>query len=126
MDLHACGYNFLIQMRSGEPPYWPVMREWHRRAEMIFNKKRRPLKPLYGDGNPPEPLNFHFNSSLFHKHAQVAWLAFEGRQGYLGRPGFMPLPTEWEIVDDYLEAIAVFIELGIEEQYTKANQEVFG
>ena len=126
MDLHACGFNFAFQARSHEAPYWPIMREWQRRAEVLFGEKGRRLNKLHGDGDPPEPPAFHFNSSLFHKHAQLMWVSYEGRQGYLGKKAFMPLPTEWEIVDDYLSAIAVFLELGIEEQYARANREVFG
>ncbi len=126
MDLHACGFMFAFQARSHEPPYWPVMREWQRRAEKLFEAKGRKLGKLHGDGDPPEPPKFHFNSSLFHKHARLMWIAFEGRQGYLGRSAFMPLPTEWEIIDDYLTAITVFAELGVEEAYAKANREVFG
>jgi hypothetical protein len=126
MDLHACGYNFAFQARSHEAPYWPIMREWQRRAEALFGAKGRQLGKLYGDGDPPAPPEFHFNSSLFHKHGRLMWIAFEGRQGYLGRKSFMPLPTEWEIVDDYLSAVAVFLQLGVEERYARANREVFG
>jgi hypothetical protein len=125
MDLHACGYNFAFQARSHEAPYWPVLREWQRRAEMLFGEKGRKLNKLYGDGDPPEPLKFYFNSSLFHKHARLMWIAFEGRQGYLGNRSFMPLPTEWEIIDDYLSAVTVFMELGVEEHYARANREAF-
>ena len=125
IDLHACGYNFAFQARSHEAPYWPVVREWQRRAEMLFGEKGRKLNPLYGDGDPPTRPEFYFNSSLFHKQARLMWLAFEGRQGYLGNKSFMPLPTEWEIIDDYLSAVTVFLELGIEEYYAKANREVF-
>ncbi|OGG52096.1 MAG: hypothetical protein A3F84_19795 [Candidatus Handelsmanbacteria bacterium RIFCSPLOWO2_12_FULL_64_10] len=125
-DLHACASNFAIQVRSHEPPYWPVMREWQRRAEKIFSEKGRQLKKLHGDGDPPEPLKFHFNASLFHRHCRLMFIAHEGRQGYLGSRGYMPVPTEWEIVDDYLEAITVFVELGVEGCYARANREVFG
>lgn len=126
MDLHACGYNFAFQMRSHESPYWPVMRDWQRRAEALFAPKGRQLSRLHGDGDPPEPVKFHFNSTMFHRHARLAWLAYEGRQGYLGRASFMPLPTEWEIVDDYLSAITVFVELGLEDAFGRANRETFG
>jgi len=126
IDLHACGYNFAFQARSHEAPYWPVMREWQRRAEELFGRKGRPLKPLHGDGDPPTPPSFHFNSSLFHRHGRLMWIAFEGRQGYLGRSSFMPLPTHWEIVDDYLSAVSVFLELGREGYYERANHDVFG
>jgi len=126
MDLHACGYNFAFQARSHEAPYWPIMREWQRRAEKLFCGKGRALNALHGDGDPPTPPEFHFNSALFHRHARLMWVSFEGRQGYLGRPSFMPLPTEWEIIDDYLTAVQVFLELGVEEHYTKTNREVFG
>jgi hypothetical protein len=126
IDLHACGYNFAFQARSHEPPYWPIMREWQRRAEKLFGEKGRPLGKLHGDGDPPEPPPFHFNSALFHKHAKLMWVAFEGRQGYLGRPSFMPLPTEWEIIDDYLSAVTIFLELGVEGHYATANEAVFG
>jgi hypothetical protein len=102
------------------------MREWQRRAELLFGSKGRPLGPLHGDGDPPEPLEFHFNSSLFHRNAHLMWIAFEGRQGHLGRSSFMPLPTEWEIIDDYLSAITVFVELGAEGHYARANHECFG
>lgn len=102
------------------------MREWQRRAEALFGGKGRRLNKLYGDGDPPEAPKFHFNASLFHKHARLMWIAYEGRQGYVGSKGFMPLPTEWEIVDDYLSAVTVFLELGAEERYGKANREVFG
>jgi hypothetical protein len=125
LDLHACGYNFAFQARSHEAPYWPIMREWQRRAERLFGAKGRPLGALHGDGDPPEPPPFHFNSSLFHKHARLMWVSFEGRQGYLGRPSFMPLPTHWEIIDDYLTATRVFLELGVEGHYAQANREVF-
>jgi len=54
------------------------------------------------------------------------WVTYEGRQGYIGRSSFMPLPTEWEIIDDYLTAIQVYLELGFEEHYARANREVFG
>jgi hypothetical protein len=126
LDLHACANNFAMQARSHEPPYWPVMREWQRRAERLFREKGRKLNSLYGDGDPPEPPPFHFNSSLFHRHAQLMWIVFEGRQGFLGHPGWWPLPTEWEIIDDYLSAITVFLELGVEGYYRQANQQVFG
>jgi len=126
MDLHACANNFAIQARSHEPPYWPVMREWQRCAEKLFKEKGRKLNKLHGDGDPPEAPKFHFNSSLFHKHAKLMWIAYEGRQGYLGNKGWWPIPTEWEIIDDYLSAITVFIELGAEEYYSKVNREVFG
>jgi len=126
MDLHACGFTFAFQTRSHEPPYWPVMREWQRRAEKLFAAKGRKPGKLHGDGDPPEAPKFYFNSSLFHKHAKLMWIAFEGRQGYVGKKSFMPLPTEWEIIDDYLTAITVFVEIGIEGAYAKANREVFG
>jgi len=126
IDLHACGSNFAFQARSHEAPYWPIMREWQRRAEKLFAEKGRVLGRLHGDGDPPDPVEFHFNSSLFHRHAKLMWIAYEGRQGYLGRPSFMPFPTEWEILDDYLSAVTVFAELGVEGYYAKANEEVFG
>lgn len=126
LDLHACGSNFAFQARSHEAPYWPVMREWQRRAEALFGAKGRPLGKLHGDGDPPEPPAFFFNSALLHKHAKLMWLSFEGRQGYLGRSSFWPLPTEWEIIDDYLGAIELYLELGAEGRYAKANAEVFG
>jgi len=125
LDLHACGYNFAFQARSHPAPYWPVMREWQRRAEALFKSKGRKLNPLHGDGNPPQAPKFHFNSSLFHRHAKLLWIAYEGRQGYLGQPSFMPLPTEWEIVDDYLSAVQVFVELGVEGHHARANREAF-
>ena len=125
LDLHACGYNFAFQARSHPAPYWPVMREWQRRAERLFAAKGRPLGPLYGDKEPITPPPFHFNSSLFHRHAHLLWIAYEGRQGYLGNPAFMPLPSEWEIVDDYLSAVTVFAELGAEGYYARANREAF-
>ncbi|MBI1928241.1 hypothetical protein HYR99_28845 [Candidatus Poribacteria bacterium] len=126
MDLHACANNFAIQARSHESPYWPVMREWQRRAESLFKQKGRKLNKLHGDSNPPEPPKYYFNSALFHQHARLMWIAYEGRQGYLGKAAWWPLPTEWEIIDDYLSAITVFVELGIEEYYARANREVFG
>lgn len=126
MDLHACANNFAIQARSHEAPYWTVMREWQRRAEKLFREKGRKLNRLNADGDPPEPPKFHYNSSLFHRHAQLMFFAYEGRQGYLGNKAWMPLPTEWEIIDDYLSAIEVFMELGVEGYYARANREVFG
>lgn len=126
IDLHACGYNFAFQARSHEPPYWPIMRQWQTRAEELFESKGRSLGPLHGDGDPPRPPAFFFNSALFHAHAELMWMAFEGRQGYIGRASFMPLPTQWEIIDDYLSAVQVFLELGVEERYARANAEVFG
>ena len=45
---------------------------------------------------------------------------------HLGRKSFMPLPTEWEIIDDYLTAVTVFLELGVEGYYARANREAFG
>lgn len=126
LDLHACGSNFAFQARSHEAPYWPIMREWQRRAELLFESKRRQLRPLSGDGDPPQPPDFFFNSALLHKHAELMFIAFEGRQGYVGHPSFFPLPTEWEIIDDYLGAIEVFLQLGAEEHYARANAEVFG
>ena len=126
MDLHACGSNVAFQARSHEAPYWPVMREWQRRAKQRFDAKGRPLGKLHGDGDPPEAPKFFFNSTLFHRHAKLMWVSYEGRQGYVGHKGFWPLPTEWEIVDDYLTAITVFVELGVEARYAAANHEVFG
>ena len=126
IDLHACGYNFAFQARSHEAPYWPVMREWQRRAQKLFAEKGRKLGKLHGDGDPPEPPKFYFNSTLFHRHARLMWVAYEGRQGYVGSPSFMPLPTEWEIIDDYLSAVTVFVELGVEGYYARANREAFG
>jgi len=125
-DLHACGNNFAIQTRSHEAPYWPIMREWQTRAEALFGAKGRVLRELYGDGDPPEAPGFFFNAALFHKHAQLMFIAYEGRQGYIGHRVNIPLPTEWEIIDDYLGGVEVFVELGIEERYRKANREVFG
>ena len=61
-----------------------------------------------------------------HKHARLMFFAYEGRQGYLGSKAWMPLPTEWEIIDDYLSAVEVFMELGVEGHYARANKEVFG
>jgi len=126
LDLHACGYNFAFQARSHAAPYWPVMREWQRRAEALFARKGRVLGKLYGDGDPPPAPGFLFNSTLFNRRHHLLFAAFEGRQGYLGSPSFMPLPTEWEIIDDYLGAVEIFLELGQEEYYARANQEVFG
>ena len=126
LDLHACGYNFAFQVRSHQAPYWPIMREWQRRAEVLFVSKGRQLKPLHGDGDPPQPPDFFFNSSLLHKHARLIFMAFEGRQGLVGRRSFFPMPTEWEIIDDYLGAIEVFFELGVEGHYSRTNAEVFG
>lgn len=124
LDLHACANNFAIQAGSHEPAYWPVLREWQKRAEELFAAKGRSLKPLYGD--PPQPTRFHFNSALFHKHARLLFMAYEGRQGYLGRKEWWPVPTEWEIIDDYLSAVRVFLELGAEGRYSRVNREVFG
>lgn len=127
MDLHACGYNIGIQARSHEPPYWPVLREWHRRALAAFAAKGRPLRPsLHGDGDPPEPAPYYSNAILFHRHGRLLWFTYEGRQGYLGSAAFMPLPTEWEIVDDYLTAITHFLELGAEGRFARVNRDVFG
>jgi hypothetical protein len=126
LDLHACGYNFAMQARSHPAPYWPIFREWQARAEKLFAHKGRQLGPLYGDGDPPEPPGFCFNSILFHKQAKLGWMGFEGRQGYLGRASFMPQPTEWEIVDDYLSAIMIFLELGADGLWAEANAETFG
>jgi hypothetical protein len=125
-DLHACASNFGMQARSHPAPYWPVMREWQRRAEALFGAKGRQLKRLYGDGDPPVPPPFFFNSALFHKHGKLMWAAFEGRQGHLGHRGYLPLPTHWEIVDDYHSAITVFLELGVEGFCARANRETFG
>ncbi|MGH2352233.1 MAG: hypothetical protein ACRDI2_13880, partial [Chloroflexota bacterium] len=127
MDLHACGYNIGIQARSHEPPYWPVLREWHRRALAAFTAKGRPLcTQLHGDGDPPQPTPYYSNATLFHRRAHLLWFSYEGRQGYLGSAAFMPLPTEWEIVDDYLTGITSFLELGAEGRYAHVNREVFG
>ncbi len=126
LDLHACGSNFAFQVRSHEAPYWPVMREWQRRAEALFGAKGRPLNKLHGDDDPPVPPAFFCNSALLHKHAKLMWMSYEGRQGYVGRVPFFPLPTEWEIIDDYLGAIEVYLELGTEGRYADANAEVFG
>lgn len=126
LDLHACGYNFAIQARSLPAPYWPIVREWHARAEPLFAHKGRQLSPVHGDGNPPTPPEFFFNSILFHRQAHVGWLSFEGRQGYVGRASFMPLPTEWEIIDDYLSAVMIFLELGAAGAWAEANAETFG
>jgi hypothetical protein len=125
LDLHACGSNFAMQARSHPAPYWPIFREWQARAEKLFAHKGRQLSPLYGDGDPPQPPAYFFNSILFHKQAKLGWMAFEGRQGYLGRAGFMPLPTEWEIIDDYLSAVMIFLELGTEGLWAEANAETF-
>jgi len=126
LDLHACGYNFAMQARSHPAPYWPILREWHARAERLFAHKGRQLSPLYGDGDPPEPPGYFFNSLLFHRQAQLGWMSFEGRQGYLGSASFMPLPTEWEIIDDYLSAVRIFLELGADGLWAEANAETFG
>ena len=125
VDLHACGYNLAIQVRSHEPPYWDVLREWQRRAKGVFAAKGRPLQALHGDGDPPDPIEFYTNSYLLHHRGQLLCFSYEGRQGYLGARSFMPLPTEWEIVDDYLTAVTLFVELGIEGFYERANREVF-
>lgn len=125
LDLHACGYNFLFQARSHEPVYWPLCREWQRRAEALFRGKGYPLRHLEGDGNPPVPLPFAQNSRFMHKRARLMWLAFEGRQGHPTRP-FWPLSTEWEILDAYLDAVSVFVEIGAEGAYARANAETFG
>lgn len=126
IDLHACGYNFAFQARSHPAPYWPVMREWQRRARALFDRKGRKLNDLHGDGDPPEAPEFFFNSTLFHRHCHLLFFAFEGRQGYLGRDSFMPLPTEWEIIDDYLGAVEVFLALGVDGYYARANHATFG
>lgn len=125
-DLHACGYNFAMQARSHPAPYWPVVREWQARAEALFGEKGRPLGPLHGDADPPQPPEFFFNSILFHKQARLGWMGFEGRQGYVGNSCFMPLPTEWEIIDDYLIATQVFAQLVAEGLWGRANQQTFG
>ncbi|MGE5532402.1 MAG: M14 family zinc carboxypeptidase [Bacteroidota bacterium] len=126
LDLHACGYNFAMQARSHPAPYWPVIREWQARAEPLFAAKGRQLRELYGDGNPPQPPDYFFNSILFHKQAKLGWMGFEGRQGYVGSSAFMPLPSEWEIIDDYLTAVTIFLQLGGEGLWTQANRETFG
>ncbi len=125
-DLHACGSNFAMQVRSHPAPYWPVMREWQRRAERLFAARGRPLGRLYGDGDPPTPPGYFFNSILFHTRAQMLFCGFEGRQGYVGNCAWWPLPSEWEIVDDYLNAVQVFMELGGDGLYARANRETFG
>lgn len=125
LDMHACGYNFAFQVRSHEAPYWPVMREWQRRAEPLFGAEGYPLELLQGDGDPPEPPGFLFNSGVVHPACQLMWIAFEGRQGYPTKQ-FWPITTEWEIIDAYLEAISVFVELGVEGFYARANQAAFG
>jgi hypothetical protein len=84
-----------------------------------------PAQALHGDGEPPDPVEFFTNSSLLHNRGQLLCFSYEGRQGYLGARSFMPLPTEWEIVDDYLTAVTLFVELGIEGFYEHANREVF-
>lgn len=124
-DMHACGYNFAFQARSHEPVYWPIFREWHRRAAALFARKSYPLRALHGDGDPPPPVTMLQNSWIMHHQAKVMWMAFEGRQGFPGKP-FWPLSTPWEILDAYLEAITVFAELGAERAYAQANAAVFG
>ena len=126
LDLHACGSNFAFQARSHPAPYWPIMREWQARAERLFASKGRQLKPLYGDGDPPQPPGFFFNAALFHKQAKLGWMSFEGRQGYIGHSNFMPLPSHWEIIDDYLGAVMIFLEMGAEGLWAEANAETFG
>lgn len=126
LDLHACGYNFAMQARSHPAPYWPVIREWQARAEKLFATKGRQLGALYGDGQPPTPPDYFFNSVLFHRQAKLGWMGFEGRQGYVGSSSFWPMPSEWEIIDDYLSAVMVFLELGAEGLWAEANAETFG
>lgn len=125
-DLHACGFNFAFQVGDFDPVYWPVLREWQTRAEKVFGEKGRQLSQLNGDGDPPKKSPYHNNSHLFYHQAKLLWIFFEGRQGYLGRRTLMPYPTQWEIIDDYLTAVGVFLELGVEGRYEEANGEVFG
>ena len=54
------------------------------------------------------------------------WIAYEGRQGYIGRRSFWPIPTEWEIIDDYLTAVQVTLGLAADGTIGKVNREVFG
>jgi hypothetical protein len=124
-DMHACGYNFAFQARSHESPYWPIMRYWHAEAAKRFAAKGYPLRALHGDGDPPPKQTFVTNAALYHHHAKLMSVVFEGRQGYLEKP-FWPLPSEWQIIDAYLEAIAVFARLGVEGRYAQANRAVFG
>jgi hypothetical protein len=126
LDLHACSYNFAMQARSHPAPYWPIMRQWQSRAEALFAAKGRPLGALYGDAEVPTPPPFFFNSVLFHRQAHLGFFAFEGRQGYIGRPDCWPLPTEWEIIDDYLTAVEVFLEVAAKGLCARANRETFG
>jgi len=125
-DLHACGFNFAFQVGDFDPVYWPVLREWQRRAEKVFGEKGRQLSQLNGDGDPPKKSPYHNNSHLFYERGKLLWIFYEGRQGYLGRRSLMPFPTEWEIIDDYLTAVGVFLELGVEGQYAAANGKAFG
>jgi hypothetical protein len=124
-DMHACGYNFAFQARSHEPPYWPIMRDWHARAEKRFAAKGYPLRALHGDGDPPPLQTFVTNAALYHHHAKLMSVVYEGRQGHLEKP-FWPLTSEWQIIDAYLEAIGVFARLGVEGRYAAANRAVFG
>lgn len=125
-DLHACGFNFAFQVGDFDPVYWPVLREWQTRAEKVFGEKGRQLSQLNGDDDPPKKSPYYNNSHLFYEQAKMLWIYFEGRQGYLGRRSLMPFPTEWEIIDDYLTAIGIFLELGVEGRYGAANDRAFG
>ena len=124
-DLHACGFNFAFQVGDFDPVYWPVLREWQSRTEKVFGEKGRQLSQLNGDGDPPNKMPYYNNSHLFYQQAKMLWIYFEGRQGYLGRHTLFPYPTQWEIIDDYLTAIGVFLELGVEGEYERANRTAF-
>lgn len=126
-DLHACNTTHGMQAVRHEPVYWPIMREWQRRAEHLFAETGRRLWPLGWDGDPPKSrVSYLLNNCVFHKHCQLMFITFEGQVGYVGRPDLLPLITEYEIIDNYLMMMQVFIELGIEGRYAAANRSVFG
>jgi hypothetical protein len=125
-DLHACGYNFAFQARWHPAPYWEVMRVWQQRAETLFQAKGRSLRPLYGDGETPAKPSYLTNAAFFLHQVQTGFFTYEGRQGHLGLLDSWPLPTEWEIIDDYLTAIEVFLSVAGDGLCARANREHFG
>jgi len=126
-DLHACNSTHAMQVVRHEPVYWPIMREWQGRAEALFTAKGRKLWPLGWDGDPPQPrVSYLWNNSVFHKHCRLMFVTFEGQVGYIGRPDLLPLISEYEIIDNYLMMMRVFVELTVEGRCAEANRAVFG
>ncbi len=114
VDLHGCGFNVMMMVRSLPEPY----REKVRRIDAAAREAVRALGHEYSDTLPgsdaPPDTGVFSHLRIIHRHHGALAFVYEGRQGFLDQ---LPRCDYDDIIDDYLTTIRETMRLGVEEGF---------